>query len=61
MSVTKAGRNPGSLLLIVQKTQIETVDDDFSDSSDDDEKEIGESKILEKEPLDPQKSLDWAG
>jgi len=56
MSVTKGGRNPGSLLRIVQKTQIETVDDDSSDSSDDDEKEIGESKLLQKEPVNPQNS-----
>lgn len=61
MSVTKGGRNPGSLLRIVQKTQIEAVDDDSSDSSDDDEKKIEESKMHQKEPINTQKSLGWPG
>jgi len=56
MSVTKTGRNPGSLLRIVQKTQIEAVDDDSSDSSDDDEKEIEENNIPQKEIINTQNS-----
>jgi len=50
------GRNPGSLLRIVQKTQIEADDDDSSDSSDDDEKEIEEDNSFPKETINAQNS-----
>jgi len=46
MSVTKMGRNPGSLLRIVQKTQIEADDDDSSeDFSTNQEKAADLAKI----------------
>ncbi|CAG5110786.1 Oidioi.mRNA.OKI2018_I69.chr2.g5150.t1.cds [Oikopleura dioica] len=53
MSVTKAGRNPGSLLLLVEKTQLETSNDDSSDSSED-EDDNNEETIKEHQQIKTQ-------